>query len=157
MNEEVPDWALSEQERVLIIRLRGLILLMHWYGDCRRYEDALEVGRRLLALDPFRESVQIDMMWLYVLNGQRASALKHYDAYSELLDNELAIEPMTETRALYDHIRCDMNCSVGQADVMKATGEGPTTQRIKLDVLFESIELSRRELYRAFRSQLGSS
>lgn len=157
LNGAVPDWALSEQERVFNIRLRGLTLLMHWYGDCRRYEDALEVGRRLLAADPFRETAQIDMMWLYILNGQRAQALKHYQAYAELLDSELAIEPMTETRALYDHIRCDMNCSARNPNAAEDFSGDPATQRTKLDLMLESIEQSRREFYQTLRAQLGSS
>ena len=52
-------------------RVRGLIELMHWYGSQRRYEDALRLARQVLCEDPFRESVLIGMMWLYVLNGQR--------------------------------------------------------------------------------------
>lgn len=157
MNGLVPDWALSEQERVLNIRLRGLILLMHWYGDCRRYEDALEVGRRLLKIDPFREMVQIDMMWLYVLNHQRVSAMKHYQAYAKLLERELSIEPMTETRALYDHIRCDMNCNIKNSDTPEVFSDDPAVQRKNLDLKLESIESSRLELYHALRARLGSS
>jgi two-component SAPR family response regulator len=156
MDGAEPDWALAEQERVFNIRLRGLTLLMHWYGDCRRYEDALEVGRRLLAADAFRETVQIDMMWLYVLNGQRVHALKHYQAYAELLGRELAIEPMAETRALYDHIHCDMNCSARSPDAAKYLSGDSAAQRRKLDLMFESIEQSRRDLYQTLRTQLGS-
>ena len=152
----VPNWALAEQERVLNIRLRGLTLLMHWYGDCRHYEDALAIGRRLLADDPFRETAQIDMMWLYVLNGQRAQALKHYQAYAELLNSELAIEPMTETRALYDHIHCDMNCDARNRAAAKACLGDAAAQRKNLDIMLESIEQSRRQLYQSLRSQLGS-
>ena len=155
MNGVVEDWALSEQERVFNIRLRGLTILMHWYGDCRRYEDALEVGRRLLIADPFRETVQIDIMWLYVLNGQRAQALKHYQAYAKLLDRELDIEPMAETRALYDHIRCDLNCGPRTGDIAQVLSGDHDTQRKKLDMMLVSIEQSRRELYRTLRSQLG--
>lgn len=155
MNGLVDDWALSEQERVFNIRLRGLTLLMHWYGDCRRYEDALEVGRRLLIADPFRETVQIDIMWLYVLNGQRAQALKTYQHYAELLDRELDIEPMTETRALYDHIRCDLNCGRQAQDLTAVQSGDHSPQRQKLDIMLVAIEQSRRELYRTLRAQFG--
>ncbi len=156
MSGAVPDWALAEQERVSNIRLRGLTLLMHWYGDCRRYEDALETGRRLLGIDPFRETAQIDVMWLYVLNGQRAQALKHYQAYADLLQRELAIEPMTETRALYDHIRCDMNCSApSSADPGTLPGHhGPA---YNLDAVLANIEQSRRRLYETLRTQLSQT
>ena len=148
------DWALSEQERAFNIRLRGLTLLMHWYGDCRRYEDALEVGRRLLNADPFRETVQIDIMWLYVLNGQRAQALRHYQRYAELLAAELDIEPMIETRALYDHIKWDLSGS--QAGHRKeADPDTGDSGRQKLDIVLAAIEQSRRKLYHALRTQHG--
>lgn len=157
MNGLVEDWALSEQERLFNIRLRGLTLLMHWYGDCRRYEDALEVGRRLVSSDPFRETVQIDLMWLYVLNGQRAQALKHYQAYAALLGRELDIEPMTETRALYDHIRCDMNCGGQNRAVAEPPAGDHGTTRKKLDSMMVAIGQSRREFYQALRTQTNSS
>lgn len=147
------DWALSEQERIFNIRIRGLTLLMHWYGDARRYEDALEAGRRLLIADPFREAAQIDMMWLYVLNSQRAQALKSYQQYAQLLERELDIEPMIETRALYDYIRCGLNCGA-QAQIGTFTKPVEHTgQKQKLDKLLSAIEHSRRELYHAFRAQ----
>jgi len=137
--------------------MRGLTQLMHWYGDCRRYEDALEVGRRLIMGDPFREAVQIDVMWLYVLNGQRVSALKHYQTYQSLLKRELSIEPMTETRALYDHIRCDMNGRERKPGRAKVDASDPAEQSKRIDFILESIELSRREIYQTLRTQLGSS
>ena len=156
MNGRVEDWALSEQERVLVIRLRGLTLLMHWYGGCRRYEDALEVGRRLIIADPFRETAQIDVMWLYVLNGQRVQALKHYQAYAELLERELGIEPMVETRALYDHIRCDLSCGPPSSYRTSAAIGDPPAENHQLDRMLVAIEQSRRELYQVLREHLGS-
>lgn len=157
MNGLVEDWALSERERLFNIRLRGLTLLMHWYGDSRRYEDALEVGRRLVSADPFRETVQIDMMWLYVLNGQRAQALKQYQAYADLLRRELDIEPMTETRALYDHIRCDLNCGRQARDVAEPVVGDHATTRKRLDMMMVAIGRSRHEFFQALRTQTDSS
>jgi len=147
----IEDWALSLHEQMFNIRLRGMTLLMHWYGDSRRYEDALEVGRRLLKADPFRETVQIDLMWLYVLNGQRAQALKHYKHYAELLDRELNIEPMAETRALYDYIRCDLNCGSPVNDLPSVQSHDPANKRQKLNILLGAIEQSRREFYQSLR------
>lgn len=156
LNGLIPDWALPEQERIFNIRLRGLSLLMHWYGDNRRYEDALEVGRRLLTKDPFRETVQIDMMWLYVLNGQRAWALKQYKNYAAFLESELAIEPMAEMQALYDYIQHGMNANPLQDEMNTIQFNDPATQKNKLDAILESVELSRREIYYSLRTQLGS-
>jgi DNA-binding SARP family transcriptional activator len=146
------DWVLTEREKMFNIKIRGMTMLMHWRGEQRRYEDALEIGRRLLVEDPFREAVQCEVMWLYVLNGQRAQALRQYKEYCELLRDELDIDPMPETLALYNHIRRDLNCA-GRKLKMEQSSSGATP--IKLNLLLRVIEQSRRDLYRTIRAQLG--
>ena len=147
----VPDWALAERERLFHLRLRGLNLLMHWYGDTKRYEDALEVGRRLLAEDPLREAAQREVMWLYVLNGQRARALQQYRELVRLLEDELGIEPMPETAALYDHIRRDLDSGRRLAAAGHA---GPARESVggsALDLMLGAIEQSRLDLFQTLR------
>jgi len=146
------DWVLTEREKIFNIKIRGMTMLMHWRGEQRRYEDALEIGRRLLAEDPFREAAQCEVMWLYVLNGQRAQALRQYKEYCELLRDELGIDPMPETLALYDHIRRDLN-STGHKLKTEQSRSGVIPN--KLNLLLGAIEQSRRDLYRTIRTQLG--
>ena len=146
------DWVLTEREKMFNITIRGMTMLMHWRGEQRRYEDALEVGRRLLAEDPFREAAQCEVMWLYVLNGQRAQALRQYKEYRELLRAELDIDPMPETLALYNHIRRDLNCAGHR---LKPEQSSFVATPIKLNLLLGAIEQSRRDLYRTIRAQLG--
>lgn len=149
------DWTLAERERMSNVRIRGMIALMHWYGGNRDYEDALEIGRGLLYEDPFREAVQIDMMWLYVLNGQRVRAIKQYETFAALLRTELSIEPMRETQALYVHIRNELD-----RRPQRSTADGPAV--LANDQAHESLALglaaaeqSRREFYQTLRAQLG--
>jgi DNA-binding SARP family transcriptional activator len=145
------DWTLAEREQISSIRIRGMIALMHWHGDNRNYEDALRIGRRLLLEDPFRESVQIDMMWLYVLNGQRAQAIKQYQAFAAFLREELSIEPMVETRALYEHIRTGLDNRLdggGEAGHKQSAHQG-------LALVLAAVGQSRYELYQTLRTQLG--
>jgi len=146
------DWVLTEREKMFNIKIRGMTMLMHWRGEQRRYEDALEVGRRLLAEDPFREAAQCEVMWLYVLNGQRARALRQYEEYRELLRDELDIDPMPETLALYNHIRRDLNCAGNKLKTAKSSSRVIPD---KLNLLLGAIEQSRRDLYRTIRTQLG--
>ncbi|MCB1491844.1 MAG: bacterial transcriptional activator domain-containing protein, partial [Rhodobiaceae bacterium] len=146
------DWTLAERERIANIRIRGMIALMHWHGDNRTYEDALEIGRRLLTEDPFREAVQIDMMWLYVLNGQRAQAIRQYDAFSVVLREELGIEPMPETRALYDHIRTGLDCAMTPPSGVLPGGED---RRATLSAMLAALERSRRDVYQTLRNQIA--
>lgn len=147
------DWTLAERERVSSIRARGMIALMHWYGDNRSYEEALQIGRRLLCEDPFRESVQIDMMWLYVLNGQRARAIRQYQSFASFLHDELGIAPMVETRALYDHIRngldTDLDGDVGSGSAQDRRAPDP---RATFAMMLAAVERSRRDVYQQIRT-----
>ena len=138
------DWVLTERERLFNLQIRGLTILMHWLGQKCCYEDALEIGRSLLAADPAREAAQCEVMWLYVLNGQRAQALRQYLDFRSWLECELDIEPMPETRALYEYIRSDLGVrntgSSSQADEL-------LTHRNAFNNLLGTIERSRRDLY----------
>lgn len=149
------DWALAERERISNIRIRGMIALLHWHGSNRHYEDALEIGRSLLHQDPFREAVQIDMMWLYVLNGQRAQAIRQYEAFAKFLRRELSIEPMRETRALYEHIRnqLDRRPDLLLADAQAVPEDGHAHSCLALSLA--AAEQSRREFYQTLHAQLG--
>lgn len=147
------DWTLAERERISNIRFRGMITLMHWHGGNRAYEDALQIGRSLLHQDPYREAVQIDMMWLYVLNGQRVQAIKQYEAFAAVLNKELAIEPMRETRALYDHIRNELdswpNHSVRPAVSILQGGAAQESLALGL----AAAEQSRRDFYQTLHAR----
>jgi DNA-binding SARP family transcriptional activator len=149
------DWALAERERISNIRIRGMIALMHWYGGNRDYEDALEIGRNLLHEDPFREAVQIDIMWLYVLNGQRVQAIKQFETFASLLRRELGIEPMRETRALYHHIRNGLDSAVSGTDAPTASLLDSGNAQDSLALGLAAAEQSRRDFYQALRAQLG--
>jgi DNA-binding SARP family transcriptional activator len=149
------DWALVEQERFFELRMRGLALMMRRCGETRRYGDALNFGRRLLAEDPFRESVHCEMMWLYVLSGQRARAIRQYQECETRLRNELGIAPMAELQALRDLIRSDF----GRAVATRASAPGEAAdarlEREPLGVVFGAIERARLDIYTTLRNQLS--
>ena len=68
-------------------------------------ELAINIGRRVLATDPYRESLQREVMSLLVHDGRRAEALRAYNRLKDLLQDELSIDPMPDTTALYENIR----------------------------------------------------
>lgn len=145
------EWAIVEQEKFFELRMRGLGLLMRRAGKARRFEDAIGFGIRLLAEDPFREWVHCEMMWLYVLSGRRAKALAQYEACACLLAEELAIEPMAELRALYNHIRADATAPEADAPPLAPTRPGAPPGRI--DRVLGAIERERFEVYDALCEQ----
>jgi len=146
------DWVLTERERLFNIQIRGMIILMHWLGKQRRYEDALEIGRRLLAADPAREAAQCEVMLLYVLNGQRAQALRQYQEFRSWLKRELDIEPMPETEVLFEYVRKGLN--TGKSRILpKSPGNLESESKSPpFSILLGAIDRSRRELYEALSS-----
>src|SRR3954453_16245015 len=98
------EWVLQERERLHCLFVRSTFELMRSAAIQHRYERALDFGRRILATDPLRESVQRDVMLLLVLNGQPAEAVRSYKKLVALLKTELNIGPMPETERLYGQI-----------------------------------------------------
>lgn len=110
------EWLLPERERLHCLQIRGLSVLMHAWARHGCYEDAIDSARRILAQDPLREMVQRQLMWLHLMNGQRGEAITQYLRLAELLRDELGIDPMAETKALYEHILAKDQTDFGGAD-----------------------------------------
>ncbi len=98
------DWALRARERYRRNFLNALYRLMQIATIRRQYFDGIAHAQRILDHDPLREDVHRDLMQLFVVSGQRALALRQFEHCRELLRNELAIQPMRETQALYRRI-----------------------------------------------------
>jgi DNA-binding SARP family transcriptional activator len=98
------EWILQERERMHCIFVRATFALMQDAAMRGQLERALDFGRRILAVDPLRESVQRDVMHLLVLNGQRVEAIRMYKRLVVLLKSELDIAPMPETERLNNDI-----------------------------------------------------
>lgn len=120
------DWVLVERERLLNVYMRGQSLLLAAHAGQGDFERALACGRDILQIDPLHEGVQRQVMWLYLLNGQRARAIQQYRLCAGLLKRELGIAPMSETTTLYRHIVEDTGKPV--------EGDGPSRRR-RLDGL----------------------
>jgi len=105
LDGEESDWILEERERLHSLYVRGASELVRCYGGLGRYEDAVASARRILAVDPFRESVHRDLMVLLLLNGQRGEALRQHERWSAVLNRELSIRPMPQTLRIAEDIR----------------------------------------------------
>ncbi|TMC36758.1 MAG: tetratricopeptide repeat protein, partial [Chloroflexi bacterium] len=65
---------------------------------------ALAHAKARLALDPLHEPAHRDLMRLYARSGDRSAALRQYHECVRLLDGELGVAPIAETKALHDAI-----------------------------------------------------
>jgi DNA-binding SARP family transcriptional activator len=101
------DWVAAEREQYRRLLIRGLSTLSRLQEDRQHLGAALAALDRALALDPLQEDLQRAAIRLSYLAGDRAGAIRRYDQLRQLLDDELGVPPMDETRALYDAIITD--------------------------------------------------
>jgi DNA-binding SARP family transcriptional activator len=94
------DWAIRERERLRLLYLDSLATLLTHYSQADAHDDALRCGQQILALDPLREDIHRELIRLHLQRGHRALALRQYEQCRAVLDEELGVEPMEETRAL---------------------------------------------------------
>jgi DNA-binding SARP family transcriptional activator/Flp pilus assembly protein TadD/energy-coupling factor transporter ATP-binding protein EcfA2 len=98
------DWAASERGYYRSLAIRGYAALGRLYEAKGKLTAALDAVTKGLAIDPLREELQRESLRLHYLNGDRTGAILQYEALRKLLDDELGVPPMPETRALYDAI-----------------------------------------------------
>lgn len=99
------EWQLFQAERLRRKYGSALQQLLQWHAGRGETEQALAYGGRWLELDPLHEGAQRQMMRLFAWSGQRAAALRQYEACVRILQDELGVSPAPETVALYEEIR----------------------------------------------------
>jgi len=104
------DWALMERERLRELTVEGLHYLAEQYLRQQNYTAGLAVTRKLLAIDPWRETAHRQQMIFFAYKGQRRAALAQYNTCHQILADEFGVEPMAETTALYERIRVGDIC-----------------------------------------------
>lgn len=105
LNGTYEDWTLYDRERLRLGYLYIRQKLMAHYERFASYEEALQQGEQLLAIDPVREKIHRTVMRLHALNGDRSAALAQYKRCKQILKEELGIGPLKETRKLYRQIK----------------------------------------------------
>jgi predicted ATPase/DNA-binding SARP family transcriptional activator len=99
------DWVLPLREHY---RKLYLDVMLHGVERARaqsEYKFAIEFAQNILVIDIARERAHQHLMFCYVTLGDRNKALRQYDACQRALQDELAVEPARETRALYEWIK----------------------------------------------------
>jgi len=99
------DWCLLERERLRALYLAALRALLAHHKERGDHGEALRYGQRLVVSDPLREEAHREVMQLLALLGRRNAALRQYLVCRRTLAEELGVEPLPETTALYHQIR----------------------------------------------------
>ncbi len=98
------DWCLYDRERLRLMYIEMLSRLVVYYGARGDYPHGLGLGQRLLAYDHSREDIHRQMIWMYWRTGDRSAALTQYKLCSQVLREEVGVEPTEATRHLYEQV-----------------------------------------------------
>ncbi len=102
---EFEEWSLIWRERLRNLTMRGLHALVVDHNLRREYSQAIAYAQKLLILNPWQEETHRQLMLLLARSGQRNAALARYHTCKQILADELGVEPMAETTALYHRIQ----------------------------------------------------
>jgi len=144
------DWVDFERERYRLMAMNAFADLSHRQEAKREYPSALESIRRALAFNPFQEDMQRDVMRLIYLNGNRAGVIQYYESLRKLLDEEMGMPPMPETRSLYDSIINDTFAPTASEMMDRISIITLSADKPLLPFLGRDVELE------TLKSQLGS-
>jgi len=99
------EWMLQRRGE---LQDRYVAVLEHLGGLYRAVDDqraCVEVARKIIAVEPYREAAHRELMRSYACQGQRDLALRQYLDCARTLDETFDTQPEEETVALYEQIR----------------------------------------------------
>ncbi len=134
------DWLFNPREQLRTLFFSDLNQLILRCRSERDYSRALEYAGHLLAHDPLREDTVRQLMALRYETGDRAGALREYEQFARRLRQELAVEPMPETMALYDSIVRNARLATETPLIPVADAPSPST-RIALPFVGRDAEM----------------
>lgn len=102
---EYGDWCRFQREHYRSRFVGVLELAMERAMAAGDFCTALDLGNRLVSLDPLAEHVHRKLIACHAARGNRSAALKQYARCVSLLEQELGVTPMAETQALADTLR----------------------------------------------------
>jgi predicted ATPase/DNA-binding SARP family transcriptional activator len=136
------DWLFYERERLRHLYFADLTQLIVQSRALRDYPVAIEYARQLLNRDPLREDTARELMTLRYEAGDRGGALQEYERFGRHLREELAVDPMPETAALYEAIvdNARLPGGVPEADTTPS-GDGERPRRNLLPFVGREAEM----------------
>ena len=98
------EWLLLQRQQMHTLAAEGWQRLTNHYIEQGEKGFGLIAVRRLLGLEPWRESAHQQLMRLLMRSGQRGAALAQYEICLRALADGLEVVPSAETVALYEAI-----------------------------------------------------
>jgi DNA-binding SARP family transcriptional activator len=97
-------WCEQDRERLQLAFLAALECLVTYHERKAEWAKAIARADHLLRHDPLREHVHRQLMRCHYAKGNRPAAIRQYQRCVEVLERELDVPPMAETRLLFNRI-----------------------------------------------------
>jgi DNA-binding SARP family transcriptional activator len=98
---EFESWAGQQRHFFEQHYLQALARLIDLTAADRDYRAAITYAQRYLTYDDLAEEIHRRLIECYAASGDRAAALRQYEACVAILERELGVDPLPETRAAY--------------------------------------------------------
>lgn len=105
MEDLYADWSFLQREQLSRIYLSMCRVLAAHYLHMKRYENATRWVTILLEENHCDEDAHRLLIQIYAAQGRRNEALQHYHRCVRLLKEELGVQPLPETQALYSALQ----------------------------------------------------
>lgn len=99
------DWSVVERERLELLFIEAALGLGHIFFDEGQFHEAIKLGWRVLEYDKAQEEAYQLLIKAYHAIGERSTAIRLYQRCVTALREELGVEPLPETVALFELVR----------------------------------------------------
>jgi LuxR family maltose regulon positive regulatory protein len=104
LEEFYSDWCYPLRDDLQAQYMNALMTCAELRARAGKYEEAIELYRKVIDKDSYREDAYREAMKCCALMGDRASAIKYFKRCEQSLRDELGVAPMDETIHLYGRI-----------------------------------------------------
>ncbi|MGD8751225.1 MAG: AAA family ATPase [Anaerolineales bacterium] len=101
-NPEYDFWLTEEQGRYEAMYLKTLAELVQVKKQRGAYADAIQYAQQYLVVDELAEEIHRHLITLFAAQGNRKAALKQYETCVQVLERELGVSPLPDTRNAYE-------------------------------------------------------
>ncbi len=103
--ESFQIWLNEVQEEYRYKLLNGLVTLVEIEERHAKWQTVSTLIQRILAIEPWHEEMHRRLMLTFARQRKYGAALSQYQTCCDVLANELGIEPMPDTTAVYEQIK----------------------------------------------------
>ena len=104
LEDSYDSWVDEIRNELLSLYRRALLMLGEVCLRKLRFDEAIEMGKNILNLDPFDEEGHRFLIRSYTISGEKAKAINQYKKCADLFQKELNCLPSDQTQKLYKGI-----------------------------------------------------